>query len=91
MKSKEEKKESANADTKPVIKIGATLPLTGNLAVYGKALQKALDLALNDQNKDNLKYDYQIVIEDDQYDLKKSLINLNRFLRPVLFLSKMFI
>ena len=27
---------------KPIIKIGATLPLTGNLAVYGKALQKSL-------------------------------------------------
>ncbi|MBP5698072.1 MAG: ABC transporter substrate-binding protein, partial [Alphaproteobacteria bacterium] len=66
-------------DEKPTITIGATLPLTGNLAVYGKALQKSLDLALADQNKNNLKYNYKIVVEDDQYEIKKALTNINRF------------
>ena len=71
--------KKAQEGVKPVIKIGATLPLSGNLAVYGKALQKSLDLALQDANKEDLKYDYQLVIEDDTYDLKKALLNLNRF------------
>ena len=48
-----DKNKTAETTVKPVIKIGATLPLTGNLAVYGKALQKSLDLALADQNKNN--------------------------------------
>ncbi len=74
-----DKTETAKDGGKPVIKIGATLPLTGNLAVYGKALQKSLDLVLQDVDKQKLKYDYQLVIDDDQYEPKKAIINLNRF------------
>ncbi|MBP5399920.1 MAG: ABC transporter substrate-binding protein [Alphaproteobacteria bacterium] len=73
-----DKKEAEKINTKPVIKIGATLPLTGNLAYYGKALQQSLNLALEDANRNNLKYDYQLVIEDDKYDLKQAVVNLNR-------------
>ena len=75
----DENKNTPKENEKPVITIGATLPLTGNLAVYGKALQKSLDLALQDANSEKLKYTYKIVTEDDQYDLKKALINVNRF------------
>lgn len=71
--------KTAEAKTKPVITIGASLPLSGNLAVYGKALQKSLDLALKDQDQNKLKYNYKIVFEDDEYDVKKALTNLNRF------------
>ena len=73
----ENKVESANE--KPIIKIGASLPLTGNLAMYGQALQKVLDLSLKDASEQNLKYDYKIVIEDDAFEIKKALANLNRF------------
>lgn len=71
-------KQSSSVD-KQIIKIGASLPLTGNLAVYGKALQKSLELSLKDANKKSLKYDYKLVFEDDGYDLKKALMNLNSF------------
>lgn len=74
-----EANKNVSQNTKPVIKIGASLPLSGNLAVYGKALQKSLDLALKDQDKNKLKYDYKVIIEDDEYDVKKALTNLNRF------------
>lgn len=70
--------KTVEVKAKPIIKIGATLPLTGNLAVYGKALQKSMDLALQDAQQQNLKYDYKIVVEDDQYEIKKALLNLNR-------------
>lgn len=72
-----EKKEEAKSD-KPTIKIGVSLPLTGNLANYGNTLQKALELSLNDSKKEELKYNYKLVIEDDGYDLRKTLTNLNR-------------
>ena len=71
--------KNAAKNGKPIITIGASLPLSGNLAVYGKALQKSLDLALEDQDKTKLKYNYKVVYEDDEYDVKKALTNLNRF------------
>lgn len=64
---------------KPTITIGASLPLTGDLSMYGNALKKSLDLALNDLQKQDLKYNYKVVIEDDKYDLKQVLTNVNRF------------
>ena len=64
---------------KPTITIGASLPLTGDLSMYGNALKKSLDLAIKDLDKQNLKYNYKIVIEDDKYDLKQVLTNVNRF------------
>lgn len=75
----DEKKETANADTKPVIKIGATLPLTGDLAYAGQNMKAAMELSLKDLQKTNLKYDYKLVFEDDGYELKKAQQNLNRF------------
>ena len=64
---------------KPTITIGASLPLTGDLSMYGNALKKSLDLAIKDLNKQNLKYNYKIVVEDDKFDVKQVLTNVNRF------------
>lgn len=76
----DDKKETAQANAKPVIKIGASLPLSGDMAETGKNLQAAMSLALQDeQAKQNLKYDYQLIFEDDQYDVKKALSNWNLF------------
>lgn len=59
-----EKKEEAKSD-KPTVKIGAILPLTGNLANNRTTTQEAMILALQDnQNKGNLKYNYEILFED---------------------------
>ena len=62
------------------VTIGASLPLSGDMAETGKNLQAAMSLALKDeQANDNLKYDYQLVFEDDQYDVKKAISNWNLF------------
>ncbi len=75
-----DKTTQTNADSKPVVKIGASLPLSGDMAETGKNLQAAMSLALKDeQAKGNLKYDYQLVFEDDQYDVKKAISNWNLF------------
>lgn len=75
-----DKAETSNNNTKPTIKIGATLPLTGNLAYAGENMRAAMELALKDeQSKHNLKYDYQLLFEDDQYEVKKAVINWNMF------------
>lgn len=63
--------KSAQATTKPVIKVGASLPLTGNMADIGVSAQKALKLALDKWNQKETKYKYELVVEDDGFDAKK--------------------
>ena len=74
---KEEKKdvkEVKEANVKLSIRIGASFPLTGNMASIGNAAQKALVAAINDVNKNpKNKYYYQLILENDQMDPK--LIN----------------
>jgi branched-chain amino acid transport system substrate-binding protein len=59
-------KNEANS-TKPIIKIGVTLPLTGDIAMLGQSNKNAIELAYNNLDKTKLKYDYQLVFEDDQF------------------------
>lgn len=47
------------------IRLGASLPLTGNAAVYGQALKDGIELALEEHNASS-KRKIQIVFEDDQ-------------------------
>lgn len=56
---------------KPVITIGATLPLTGNLAFLGESYRDAINLALKDLPSAT-KYTYRVVFEDDGFDPKKA-------------------
>lgn len=51
---------------KPTIKIGATLPLTGDIAVLGQDNKNALLLAQAQLPK-NTKYNYELIFEDDQF------------------------
>ena len=75
----DENKDTPKENEKPVITIGATLPLTGDLAYAGQNMKAAMELSLKDLEKTNLKYNYRLVFEDDGYELKKALQNLNRF------------
>lgn len=63
------RQETTKTDTasvgKPTVKIGAILPLTGNLANNRATIQEAMTLALQDNNKKgDLKYNYEIIFED---------------------------
>ena len=75
-----DKQEKRN-DIKPTVKIGASFPLSGNMASIGNAAQKALTAAIDEVNKnpDN-KHFYHLIIENDQMDPK--LINsvANKFI-----------
>jgi len=74
----DEKADQTKETTKPVIKIGATLPLTGDLGYAGENMRAAMELSLKDLNEDDLKYKYELIFEDDTYELKKASLNLNR-------------
>src|SRR3989304_5574058 len=54
--------------TQAVVKIGASLPLTGDIAFLGEASRNALELALKEVQ--GTKYKYELVFEDDKLDAK---------------------
>ena len=55
--------------SKPVIKIGAILPLSGSQTALGESSKAGMMKALADKNKEDLHYDYQLVFEDNQAKL----------------------
>lgn len=55
-----------NVEAKPTVRIGVTLPLTGDVAMLGQNSKAALLLA-QEQLSENTKYNYEIVFEDDQF------------------------
>jgi len=69
--------ESKNTN-KPIIKIGATLPLTGDVAMLGQNSKKAIELALRDLG--NTKYSYEVVYEDDQFKPQNGATTANKLM-----------
>jgi len=65
---------------KPLVKIGAVLPLSGGLSHLGSAYRDAMILALEDfqSPKNNLRY--ELVFEDDQGQLKETASAANKLL-----------
>ena len=57
-------------DGKKAIKIGAILPLTGDLAQYGQFGKQGLEIALQEFREDHPDVDVSIVIEDDKGQVK---------------------
>lgn len=65
--------------TKPTIKIGATLPLTGDMGWAGVPVKKAIELSLRDiKSKNDLKYNYELIFEDDRMEPKNTALNYER-------------
>lgn len=54
----------AFAADKPVVKIGVTIPLTGDLGFMGDGVKNAMMMAKEDMPKDT-RFDYELVFEDD--------------------------
>lgn len=73
---KDEKKNEENA--KPIIKVGASLPLTGNLSYMGVSAQRALQLAVDKWNAKDTKYTYKLIAEDDGFDTKRTAMNTSK-------------
>lgn len=60
--------ESDKTPKPEVIKIGATLPLSGDVAMLGESARNAMQLALGELK--NTKYTYELIFEDDKIDPK---------------------
>lgn len=57
--------QNKTTGTKEVIKIGVVAPVTGPLAAYGATLAKSVEMAALDMSKQNTKYSYEVIVEDD--------------------------
>ncbi len=74
------KKEAAQADTKPVIKIGFNLPLTGDMGNIGQAMKGVASLAKQDIDEKKLRYNYQFIIEDNAFETRKTAAINQKFI-----------
>lgn len=64
-------RQNENPQNKPVVKIGASFPLTGNMASVGNAAHRALSAAIAEANNNTEnKYYYKLMVENDQMDSK---------------------
>jgi branched-chain amino acid transport system substrate-binding protein len=69
------------ATTEGPIKIGVSLPLTGDLAFIGEADRNAALLAIEEINNNaNLKHKYELVIDDDSFDAAKASGVIQKFI-----------
>lgn len=65
-------KKEEEKSNKPTIKIGVILPLTGNYANSGQSFKNATLLAQDELKKQNLKNDYTLIIDDDNFENRKT-------------------
>ena len=78
-------KSQQNTSDKPIVKIGAILPITGRVSNLGEGAKNAITMAIEEVNsKPNNKYKYEVIFEDDQLENKKTalaaqkLINIDK-------------
>lgn len=71
--------KNKNPETKPTVKIGVTLPLTGDVAMLGQNSKSALLLAQEQLSK-NTKYNYEFVFEDDQFKPQNGASTANKLI-----------
>ena len=75
-----EKTEAPKENTKPVVKIGVILPLSGNNSAMGEASKKAMLMAIADNTKQSNKYNYEIIFEDNQMITSKTAVIANKLI-----------
>ncbi|MDR1025897.1 MAG: ABC transporter substrate-binding protein, partial [Lactobacillus sp.] len=63
-----------------IVKIGATLPLTGDGSEAGQVTKEALQLMLEHLEQRGLKYDYQLIFEDNQMNPKMTATTTNKLI-----------
>lgn len=65
-----------------IIKIGAILPLTGNVAFLGKWIKNGLELGLEDYKSQNESFDFEIslIFEDSQNEAKLGIAGFNKLI-----------
>ena len=73
---KDEKKQPAQAQNKPVVKIGVSLPLTGDMAFMGNIAKEAVLMNFEKWKSQNTKYNSQIC---EKFTI---FLSINNFSKP---------
>ncbi len=74
------KPSNTNTD-KPIVTIGAILPLTGRVADMGEGAKNATLMAIEEENNNpNNKFHYNVIFEDDQLTTSKTAIAANKLI-----------
>ena len=60
------------------IKIGVILPLSGDLAMLGEPARQGAEMAM--ENFTNTKHKYELILEDDRYDVNKTVTAANKLI-----------
>lgn len=69
--------ETAQADTKPVVKIGIILPLTGSNSYMGKQMQEGYEFVKEYQHPD---INYELIYFDDQQTSAKAAVGIKKLI-----------
>ena len=75
-----EKTKAPAFPEKPTIKIGVSLPLSGDSANIGNAVKASINMALDEWKEKNTKYNYKVIFEDDALQVSKAAIIANKFI-----------
>jgi len=73
------KSKSVSENTKPTVKIGISLPLTGVGSNDGQSAKLAAEMSVKKSNNNENKYNYELIFEDTKIDLKLSSMAMNKF------------
>ena len=71
---KDENKQMAQANTKPVIKIGVIYPMTGEYAHFGDSMKTAIKLFEKDKKTQDSAFKYKFIIEDNAFSPSRSAV-----------------
>lgn len=74
---KEEKKET-QANTRPIIKLGVMLPMSGEMAEFGINSRYAVEFAQEDHKDSPIKFD--VIFEDDTFTPSRAAMIANKFI-----------
>ncbi len=75
---KDEKKKSAQAANRPIVKIGVMLPMSGEMAEFGVNSRYAVEFAQEDHKDSPIKFD--ITFEDDTFTPSRAAMIANKFI-----------
>ena len=76
--SGEAAEESGDASAAQVLKIGSSGPLTGGASIYGQAVEKGAQIAVDEINAENPDLQIEFKMEDDEADGEKAVNAYNK-------------
>ena len=75
-----QKADTSKEGEKPVVKIGVSLPLSGDMAFMGNVAKEAVLMDFEKWKNQNTKYHYELIMEDDGFEPRKIAVAGNKLI-----------